>query len=359
MRWLKWIGGGLLVLLLLGAIGAVVGLHYAGKMLKEQVVAALGPNGEVGEVKLSWHNVEINKIRVKGPRGWPGEDALRAERIIVEPDLRSLLSDEIRVKQITLEGGYLSILRTRSGKVQLLPGIIARPAVAQEKASEPGPKVVIGGVTLKQGEVEFYDASVRKVPHKIRLAQLDARLGRIALPDMAGQTRLDLDGKVKGVRHDGKLGLHGWLVLQNKDADLEFRLQEVDLLVFQPYLIKASEVGVKRGDMNLDIHATVKNDRLKAPGTLNLRDLELGSGGGFGSTFMGMPRQLVVNSLKGKSGQITIKFTLAGNINDPSFSLNEDIAMRIGTAMAEGLGVNLGGLIKEVGMEPLKQLFGQ
>jgi hypothetical protein len=53
--------------------------------------------------------------------------------------------------------------------------------------------------------------------------------------------------------------------------------------------------------------------------------------------------------MKDKNGQISIKFTLDGNINDPHFSLNESFMTRIGSSMAGSLGVSIEGLAKGVG----------
>jgi hypothetical protein len=93
--------------------------------------------------------------------------------------------------------------------------------------------------------------------------------------------------------------------------------------------------------------STVRKGMLHAPGTLTLNGLELASTGG--SSFMGMPRSAVVSSMKDKNGQITIKFALDGNINDPRFSLNENFMTRIGSSMAGTLGVSIEGLAKGVG----------
>ena len=150
-----------------------------------------------------------------------------------------------------------------------------------------------------------------------------------------------------------------------KDSEIATSLRGVDLVALQPYLIKANEAGVRRGSLDLDLKSTVRKNVLKAPGKLTLTGLELASSGGTLGTFMGMPRQVVVNALKNRKDQITMRFTLEGNLNDPKFSLNEDLAHRIGAGVADSLGVSIEGLARGVGGatkgigDSIRGLFGK
>ncbi len=318
--------------------------HFAVQALKGKVEEALGPAGEVSAIRVADGGVEIVGLRIRGegsPGAWPAEDQLRAERIVVVPDLRSLLSSRVRIHAITVEGGYLSLLRTADGRLRLLPSLLEQP----KTDSSSGPAVEIGSVKLRDSALEFFDASVRKPPLKLRLEQLDATLDHLSLPDLAGRSRLELDGVLKGARRDGKVSLKGDIELASKDSVLATQLRGVDLVTLQPYLVKAAETGVRRGTLDMDLKSTVQRNHLRAPGTLTLTGLELASGG----TFMGMPRNAVVSMLKNRNGQIKVNFTLEGNLNDPQFALNENFATRVGASMAESLGVSLEGLAKGVG----------
>ena len=118
-----------------------------------------------------------------------------------------------------------------------------------------------------------------------------------------------------------------------------------------------AEAGIKRGTLDLDVHATVDKNKLHAPGQLTLVGLELNSGSGMLSTFSGVPRQAVLAAMS-KKGRIDVKFTLDGRLDDPSFSLNESLATRITSGLADSLGVSVSGVVKGVeGM--VKGLFGR
>lgn len=351
-RWLLTIGGILAVLL----IAAFAAFQFAIKALKSQVEQALGPHGEVKEIRVSLTGVEVTGIRIRAPdvpvsaggankSSWPAEDQLRAERIVIVPALRDLLSAKVVLHSIRIEGAYLSMLRAKDGRMRVLPSLLEKAVAEDGKAGAP--PVTIGKIELVNSVVEFFDATVHQPPHKIRLEQINASVEKLSLPDIKGQSKISVEGTLKGVRRDGTISISGPIELASKESELTTRLRGVDLVALQPYLIKAAETGVRKGTLDLDLKSTVKNSVLHAPGTLSLSGLELAPTGS--GTFMGMPRNAVVSMMKDKSGQITIKFTLDGNLNDPRFSLNENFMTRVGSSMAGTLGISIEGLAKGVG----------
>jgi len=134
-----------------------------------------------------------------------------------------------------------------------------------------------------------------------------------------------------------------------KNSSSHFILDGVDLVGLQPYLVKKGDVRVEKGSIDLNLKSEVRNKQLDGKGRLIIRDLQLGQSSGFMSTFMGMPRNAVVNSLKDKQGVIDIDFALKGDITHPNFSLNEALSTRIAAGMAGQLGVSIKGLAEGVG----------
>jgi len=343
-------------------IAAVVGLQFAMRVLKDQVQQALGPDSEVGEIVVNVSSIELRGIRIAAPKGWPAAETLRAERVVVRPDLLGLFSARIHVPHILVDKAYVSVLRGRDGKVRLLPSLLEKKP---GEAGEAPPEVSIGVIELRNGELDFFDATVRQPAHKTRLEQLHARVEDLRLPSLSSRTAIQIDGQVKGVQRNGKLSITGWAELANRNSEIATKLQGVDLVALQPYLIKASETGVRRGTMDLRLKSTVRKNRLHAPGTVTLTDLELAPAAGPFNTFMGVPRQAVIAAMKNRKGQISIDFTLDGNLDDPRFSLNENLALRMGAAVAETLGISIEGLTKGVGGVAegiggvVKKLFGR
>lgn len=365
-RWLTILGGTLAVLLVAGFAAFQFAIH----LLKDKVEQALGPRSEVREIRVGLAGVEVLGIRIPAPQGsgkgaWPTDDQLRAERILVVPALRDLLSANIVLHNIRVEGAYLSLLRAREGRLRVLPSLLEKPEA--DKHPSAAPAISIGKIELVDSSVEFFDATVRQPPLKLRLEHIDASVANLRLPELTGRSDIVVEGILKGVHQDGKISIRGQAELASKDSEMSTRLRGVDLLALQPYLIKAAETGVRKGTLDLDLNSTIRRGQLHAPGTLTLSGLELSTAGG--GTFMGMPRNAVVSMMKDKNGQIAVKFTLEGDINDPRFSLNENLTTRIGSSIAGSLGISLEGLAKGVGSagsgiakgigESLGKLFGK
>lgn len=345
------------------AVAGVIGLHFATQELRLRVEQALGPDAEISAIAVGWSAIEVSGLRIKGPKGWPASDTLRAERIVIVPDLRALLSAEVRISRITVEQAYLSVLRARDGRLRLVPSLLEGRAKDSKQVTPP--RVAIGAIELREGVLELFDATVREPAHKLRLEGLRATIEDLHLPELSGRTQIQLDGMIKGVQRNGTLAVRGWAEISSKDSEISIRLHGVDLIAFEPYLVKASETGVRRGALDLDLKSTVRKKLLRAPGTIILSDVELVSRGGTFNTFMGMPRNAFIGALKNRNGQITVKFALEGNLDDPKFSLNESFAQRIASSIGETLGVSVEGLARGVGEaargvgEAVMKLFGQ
>lgn len=335
-------------LLVLGAAG-VAALRYASQRLESQIEAALGPDSQVGSIAVASGSVVVRDIKVRAPKGWPTPETLRADSIVLKPDLRALLSGDVRVASIIAERVYLAALRTREGKLVILPSILgdgsaADDATDEETRTKPGPAVTIDSTELRDGVLEIYDAQVRRTPYLVRIEGVAASVGTIAMPELTEKTKLDIAGKLKGTHRDGTISIQGDIRLSDLDSKISTVLRGVDLVALEPYLVQASESGVKRGTLDLEIESTVEKRHLSAPGTMTLSGLELS-----GSTFMGMPRQAVLAALEDHSSAITVRFNLSGSLDDPSFSIHQSFAMRVGTAVAEGLGLSVRGLARGLG----------
>lgn len=346
-------------------IAAFIALQFATRTLKAQVEQALGPESEVREIVVGMSAIEIHGVRIAAPKGWPAQDALRAERIIIRPDLLGLISARVHVPRIIVENAYVSALRTRDGGFRLLPSLMEKKEPTGAGSASSMPTMSFGRIEVRNGVLEFFDASVRQPAHKTRLEQLYAAVSDLRLPSLDSRTGIQIDATVKGVQRNGKLMITGWAELAGRNSEIATKLQGVDLVALQPYLIKASETGVKRGTLDMRIMSTVRKNRLHAPGSVTISGLELSPGGSGLGTFMGVPRQAVVAALKNRKGRITIDFTLEGNLDDPSFSVNENLALRVAAAVAETLGISIEGVARGIGGAAeglggvMKKLFGR
>jgi hypothetical protein len=352
----RWVVTGVLAALV---VAGTAMFQVAVRQLRAGVEQALGPRASVGAVEVGWNGIELRDLKVRSaPKGWPAQDELRAARVKVVPELASVFGDVWRVRSVTIDDAYVSVLRSREGKLKVVPALLeGHLAPRPDPTAAPAPQVRIGRVLLAGAAIEFFDASVRQPAHRMRLADMRAELEDISLPALDRPIHIDLRAVFKGPKRDGAIGISGRMTPSTHDAKLSAHLGGVDLISLEPYLLKVNEAGVRRGSLDLEIDATVVKNRLNAPGKLTLTDLELGSSGGVLGTFAGMPRQAVIASLS-RNGRIELQFTLDGRLDDPKFSLNEAIAMRAAAGMAEALGVSVGGVVEGVG-NMFKGLLGR
>lgn len=351
-------------------IAALIALLIAGlaayrlaiRAVENSVKESLGPRGEVQELNVGLTGIEIKGLRIRAAppeakaTAWPAEDELRAERILVVPSFLDLMRLRVVLNSIRIEGVYLSVLRAKDGKVKVVPSQLNREPSATEGGSSgsdvppansnpPAAPLTIVSIELTNGTIEFFDATLRKSPVKQRFENISAQIGSIRLPDLTGQSKIWLEAIHKGVRRDGKLSIDGSIELATRESGITTVLHGVDMVSLQPYLIKASETGVSKGTLDFELNSSIKKGMLYAPGSLVLSDLELAASS---KSIMGIPRQLAVTMMKSKKGKISVNFVLTGDINDPTFSLNENLSTRIAASVAGKLGVDLEGLVKGV-----------
>jgi hypothetical protein len=346
----KW-GWIILAMLLVLVVGGAVGYRVAVGTLRDKVVEALGPGSEIEDIQVGWSGVVVRGLRLKGPQGWPAQDALRTQQVTIVPSLLDLLAGEIRVRSVTIEKPYLSALRAKDGKFRIVPTLLERQAATGEgKTRFAAPPVYIATITLRDGVVEFFDATVAKPTLKLRLEQLQASVRNALVPALTGKSDFDLTGTLRGVRQDGRIKVEGWVEGATRESAVKTELRGVDLVAVQPYLSTAADVRVQRGLLDLDLQTEVRKNRLRAPGRLSIAGLELAPSQGMMGTFMGVPRGAVLAFLKDKDNRIAMDFIIEGDINNPKFSLNEALSVRVASSMAKTLGVSIQGVAEGVGM---------
>lgn len=327
------------------AVGGIVGYRAAVAELKTQVETALGPESQIESLAVGWSGVTVTGLRIRAPSGWPVEDTLRAKRVTITPSVSAAMMGKLRISSIVVLEPYVSVLRTRNETVRVLPSLIeAKPKPSVSGA--PGPEVTLARIELRNGAVDFFDASVQQPALKIGVREIALTVTNLTVPGLRGRSDIDFSGLIQGKRHDGRVEIHGWADIGSRDSSIQTRLRGVDLVALQPYLIRSAEAGVDAGTLDFDVQSEVREKKMKAPGRMVLSDLKLSENSG---SFMGLPRQAVLFFLKDKDGRIAVDFTLAGDINNPEFSLNEMLSTQIAAAIAKVMGVSLSGVVEALG----------
>ena len=324
---------GILVVIALATAGAY---HIGVRLLQDEVIVALGPGSRLEELKVNWFTIELLGLSIDAPKGWPAPRTFEAQRVIITPDLRSLISRKVRIFSIVVEQPYLSILRN-PGKLMIVPTLTQREPTANSKTDR---EVAVARIELRNGSLDFYDATVTRPPLKTRIEEVEALIQDVAAP-AAERTTFAIKGTVKGVKRDGRAEAKGWVGPAARDSSSHVLLEDVDLVALQPYLVKKNEARVSKGSLDMKLVSEVRKDNLNGQGKIILKDLTFAPTSGFFDTFMGVPRNAVISFLKDNNGAIDVDFTLSGNTKNPNFSLNESLSTRVASAMAGQLGVGI------------------
>ena len=338
-----------IALIALASTGIFIAYQFALDELRSRVITALGTESEVGEIRVSFKNIEIADLKLKAPADWPVRHVLTAARVVISPDLGSFTSDVFRINRIMIERATLAVLRERNGKLRMLPGMTQKVTTSGTSGtSSPASTVLIEVIELKDSSVSFFDAQVRSPPLEIKFENVAAKITNLRIPELTGKSAIELKADVKGLTRSGALSVAGNMEFATRDSEIKTTLRDVEIATLEPYLIKAAETGVRKGTLDLDLTAKVAANRLTAPGILTLKNLELRASANATGTFMGMPRDTVVNMIRERDGRIEVPFKLEGNLNDPNFSVDAAFKTRLAIATAAALGVTIKGLIGEL-----------
>ena len=341
----------LATLLLLG-IGIVTGYRLGVRLLQDRLADLLGPGSSIASLKVNWFSLDLFGVSIEAPQDWPTAQAFRAERITIVPSLGTLLTDQIHISSIVFEEPYLAVLRTRE-KMVIVPGLTETAAGNKKAENRSGHTsrrtVTISKITMQQGVVELFDATVSRPPLKTRLERVEGVIRDIAVPWLENKTHFELAGIVKGMKRDGRAKAAGWVGPARRDSSSQITLDAVDLVSLQPYLVRMGEGQLRKGILDMRLNSEVRANRLNGKGKIIIRDLEFAPSRSYFETFMGIPRSAVISFLKNHQNAIDVDFMLTGDISNPRFSINEAIATRLAMGMAAELGVSIRSLAEDFG----------
>ncbi len=328
--------GGALVLF---TCAALIGYRVLTRTIHTRLLAVLGPEATVDGVEIGLRDVTVNNLRIKR-KGGP--DPLTVERIVVTPSLRSLPTGQIRLSSVELERPAVLITLRPNGRVELPLGL--PPPALGTAGGTPATRVEISQVRVHDGRIDLIDRSVPGPPVRLRLEKVEVSVQQLAVPPARAKSPLEFEGVLRGRQGDGRVRLSGWVDPVAQDASVKAALRSIDLTLLAPYLLKAQEARVERGRLDMDLDFQVRQRKVDAPGKITLADLQLRTTPGPLNSFMGLPRQGILNLLKNREGTIEIAFRVEGDLSDPHFKLQQSFVKAIVSGLAEQLGVSVKGV---------------
>jgi uncharacterized protein involved in outer membrane biogenesis len=209
----KWLRiGGVMLLLGLAVVLAIPFLISADRfrpLLVQLIESKTGHQIQIDALRLylvpTVHLHAMN-VRMKNPRGFPGDDAIIVKVIDFGVAPRALLSRRLEVTYIAFRGARVTVIRDPTGRTNLAPSPPwSAPPGSTAAAARGAPFLSlgrVGAITVANMEITFADVAPRqaRVVPFLNLSGLSATLRPIN-PDAAGWPRgLDIVADLRGAR---------------------------------------------------------------------------------------------------------------------------------------------------------------
>lgn len=318
------------ILLILVIAGLLV-VKNAGIIVKDKLEHALGNGFSVEKIALHWRSVDALNATLRKP---DGTLALKVDRIHLSLDLIGALRKKFILSELAIENPYILIETDSKGQfVNPLPP-------EGEKSASQLPQVSIKRLIVHNGSIDYMDGKVSNPPFLIRVRNLEFKMDNIGFPLTDSLSSFDINAEIPGPQKTGGVNAGGKINPKNKDFQGNVIIKNLDITGFKPYFQKRGEANITRGNLDINMEATIKKNIIRAHGTATLRDLEFQSAGALKDRFLGVPRSAVISILKNNRGEITFKFLIEGDLSNPHFSLRENFSEKFLMGLSEKLGVS-------------------
>lgn len=265
---------------------------------------------------------QLDKLALADSRS--GDDLLAWQRFAVEGIDFATQPPTFNVDGLSLQGlaAKFIIFEDGSSNVSILPVAAGKEeavevSAEEEKATAQGAAVAINKVTMEHGKLEFSDRKVRPSYGAVLDDLHGTIIGLSSSQD--SQALVDLSGKVN---HHAPLLISGQInpLQQELFVDLGVEFRDFDLSHASPYT--GTYVGYKteKGKLNLDLHYLAKGRDLTGENNIFLDQFTLGETVDSPDD-LNLPISLAIALLKNRQGEITLDIPVAGNLDDPKFSI--------------------------------------
>jgi hypothetical protein len=328
---------GVIVLFLVG--GFIVLSFYGVRFINAELKRVMGPGIVVSEIKIRSTHLAARGIRYEDPQ--LKKNLLQIEEIRIYPALLASLKGVLQIRELAILRPSFFFYRSREG-------FFVGPWPAREKGKEKEGReaieknegkafqIRIDRLRIQGGAVDFEDRKVEGPSAEIHLRKLDLDVKDIQYPSTSVHSPITLKGKMVGPSKEGDLETKGWIDFDSLDMDTVFKVRELEVKTLEPYYRKRVSAEIESGYMTMQAKINVKKKVIDAPGSLELIDLRIREGGG--SVFY-IPAKTLVSLLRDKGNRIKVDFHVKGNLDDPQFSLQENVMRKIAISLAEALGV--------------------
>jgi uncharacterized protein involved in outer membrane biogenesis len=272
-------------------------LRFAGKASLAGLAAADTLNGDD---LLKWKNLRVDKLEFSS-----SPFALTiAEILFDDPYVKILINPDGTPNLAAL---------ARTSKTD--PDAAAAATEATEAATEQ--QIAIHKVSLNNGRVDFQDRSI-KPSYGAKLSQLNGSVtGLSSKPGSLAQVKLEAR-----VDQQAPLAITGTLnpLSAEPQADIQVDFKDFNLTPLSPYTGKYAGYKTAKGKLNLALLYQIKGNLLESSNKVFLDQFTFGEPVNSPDA-TSLPVTLALALLKDRSGEIYLDIPVAGDLNDPEFSV--------------------------------------
>ncbi|WP_266181476.1 DUF748 domain-containing protein [Dyella humicola] len=292
-----------------------------------------------GDDFLRWRTLSASNVELTYGSGAPrmhiGSLVLSSfyARVIVNASGKLNLSEVVAQP----EAAPVSVTRTE-GSTPAAPAApkpqaaVATTAAATTAPAGPAPDILIGGITLVNGQLNYTDNFI-KPNYTANLTKLTGKIGTIgsaaggppaALSVQAAlddNSPVDIDGTINPLQPVAFLDIKG-------------KANDVELTRLTAYSTRYTGYPITQGKLTMDVHYTLDQRKLNADNHIFITQLTFGDRDE-SPGIAHLPVKLAVALLKDTQGNIDVNVPVSGSLDDPQFSMGGLIWRAIGNLIAK------------------------
>ena len=244
---------------------------YAVKFVQARLQQWVGPGLTIARIEIKPTYLSAKGIQYEEPVSKRRIFLIEERRVY--PDLFSFLKGTLSIREWMILRPSFFFYRSREGRFIGPWATLGKEEKGEEISDEREKKekesilVKVDLFRILKGSVDFEDMKPEGTPAEIRLREMDLELKNLQYPFVSSRSPIQLRGKIKGKgrEKEGNIDTKGWLDLKNMDIETSFKIQEVDIKIFEPYYRKRVSAEIETGHVNIDAKIAVKKRMLDAP----------------------------------------------------------------------------------------------
>lgn len=239
----------------------------------------------------------------------------------IDISVNNLLQNDkiIKLSSIDINEPFASIIleKNKSVKKEQNSKESKKKKSPKKEESNSAVKLDIGPINIKNGNLSFQDKNL-PIPFKTDITKLNGKISELKSTS-SKPSKLKLEGKIDKYGYTRITG-----IVDHKDikklTDINMIFKNIAIKNFTPYSGKFVGRKLDGGKLNLNLNYNIKKSNLDASNSIIITDIKLGDVVKSDDA-MSLPLELGIALLEDSDGVIDLDIPIAGNLNDPQFSI--------------------------------------